>query len=200
MEGLESWRLCDELNVIQAALLIVGVDPSIAQAEVEASPPDKRPEGYEGAKAALQNAILNKKLNAKIAYAEDEYGDAGAEVWKSTVVAVNDLREWLQQRGTKTGFFFPGKSGEPDHLNPNHPNFSPKLAAAVQAWTSVSANPDLRRGKTVKQALVAWLNENASQFVGLTRNNGKPNELGIREIAKIANWETKGGAPKTPSD
>ena len=31
MDPLDYWRLCNELSVIQAALLIVGVDPSIAE-------------------------------------------------------------------------------------------------------------------------------------------------------------------------
>jgi len=31
MEGLDYWRLCDELSVIQAAFLIVGKDPAASQ-------------------------------------------------------------------------------------------------------------------------------------------------------------------------
>jgi hypothetical protein len=37
----------------------------------------------------------------------------------------------------------------------------------------------------------------ANEF-GLTKEDGNPNEQGIEEVAKIANWDTKGGAPKTP--
>ena len=32
----------------------------------------------------------------------------------------------------------------------------------------------------------------------LTKDDGNPNQLGIEEVAKIANWSVKGGAPKTP--
>jgi hypothetical protein len=53
------------------------------------------------------------------------------------------------------------------------------------------------KGKTVKQALLKWLRKNADKF-GLTKDDGNPNEQGIEEIAKISNWDTKGGAPKTP--
>jgi len=35
MESLDYWRLCDELNVIQAALLIQGEDPSSSQSHVQ---------------------------------------------------------------------------------------------------------------------------------------------------------------------
>jgi hypothetical protein len=31
MEGLDYWRLCDEVSITQAALLIVGVDPATCQ-------------------------------------------------------------------------------------------------------------------------------------------------------------------------
>ena len=39
--------------------------------------------------------------------------------------------------------------------------------------------------------------KNADQF-GLIKEDGTSNKQGIEEIAKIANWNIKGGAPKTP--
>lgn len=80
------------------------------------------------------------------------------------------------------------------YLDPNHPRYAPKLAAAVRAWLAVDDPP---AGKTAKQSLVNWLRENAPEL-GLTGPEGKPNELGIDECAKVANWRTDGGAPKTP--
>lgn len=64
---------------------------------------------------------------------------------------------------------------------------------------AVSKDPELRKGKSVKQALDIWLRLHANEFVGLTKEDGNPNEQGIQEVAKIANWDTKGGAPKTPA-
>ena len=52
-------------------------------------------------------------------------------------------------------------------------------------------------GKTPKQALLKWLGEHAAEFE-LAGEDGKPNESGIEEIAKVANWKPEGGAPKTP--
>ena len=43
MEGLDYWRLCDELSVIQAALLIAGCDPSSDANYIEGWAPEKRP-------------------------------------------------------------------------------------------------------------------------------------------------------------
>jgi hypothetical protein len=110
---------------------------------------------------------------------------------------VEDLRTWLRSRGINTGFFFPTAEAEPDYLSEFHPNYSAKLAAAIEAWKAVSASAELRRGKTVKQALIVWLRQHANKF-GLTKEDGNPNEQGIEDVAKIANWDTKGGAPKTP--
>jgi hypothetical protein len=44
---------------------------------------------------------------------------------------------------------------------------------------------------------VKWLREHAAKF-GMTDDDGKPNETGIEEAAKVANWQPTGGAPKTP--
>jgi hypothetical protein len=71
------------------------------------------------------------------------------------------------------------------------------LAATIEAWKAVTADEELRRGKSVKQALAVWLRQHANEF-GLTKDDGNPNEQGIEEIAKIANWDIRGGAPKTP--
>jgi hypothetical protein len=196
-DALDYWRLCDELSVVQAALLIVGEDPSKLQHRMDTTPPENRPAGYDAAKAALMNAINRKRLPAGIAERDDT--DCPGEVdWHRTIVAVEDIKLWLRSRGIGTGFFFPAPEVGPDYLSEFHPNYSPKLAAAIEAWEAVSGDDQLRRGKTVKQALVIWLRQHANEF-GLTKEDGNPNEQGIEEVAKIANWDTKGGAPKTPS-
>jgi len=109
------------------------------------------------------------------------------------------LKTWLKSRGVDSGFFFAEGGDAPAYLNPAGNSFSPKLAAAIKAWKAVDADPSLRKGKTVKQALMVWLRLHASEF-GLTKEDGNPNEQGIEEIAKIANWDPKGGAPKTPGN
>ena len=61
MEGIDYWRLCDELTVVQAALLISGEDPSSSHEYVEQWEIEKRPDSYEAAKMAVVSA-LRKKL------------------------------------------------------------------------------------------------------------------------------------------
>ncbi|WP_129562593.1 hypothetical protein [Paraburkholderia dokdonensis] len=113
--------------------------------------------------------------------------------WRLTTVAVADVRAWLATRGTKSGFFFPDASDAPDYLDPKHPRYAPRLAAAVNAWLAVTQ----ASGKSVKDSIKKWLREHAGQY-GLNNEDGKPNETGIEEVAKVVNWQPSGGAPKTP--
>jgi len=196
MDKLDFWRLCDEVSVVQAVLLIVGEDPSERQGYIENEQPQSKPTGYDAVRAALVNAIKRKRLPANICEVEDRFGNVGID-WNETTVLVEDLRAWLRSRGVTTGFFFPIAEEDPDYLSSSHDHFSPKLAAAIKAWLAITSDPELRRGKTVKQAIIIWLRQHANEF-GLTKEDGNPNEQGIEEVAKIANWDTKGGAPKTP--
>lgn len=206
MEKMDFWRLCDELSVTQAALLIVDVDPA-EFCYVMAWKEHERPDNFSAVLAALSHAILGGRLPATIrnlvkeqwdtiAETQVEY-DSGEPDWEKTTILVEDLKVWLRGRGLRTGFFFPLSEDAPDFLNSSHKNYAPKLAAAIGAWEAVTADPKLIKGKTVKQALLKWLRKNADQF-GLTKDDGNPNEQGIEEIAKISNWDAKGGAPKTP--
>jgi len=197
MDPLDHWRLCDDLSVVQAALLIVGEDPSGTQEYVDQNQAQNRPHGYDAAKTALINAIRGRRLAAKHVAVDDMGRLIGEPDWHEITVSVEDLRSWLKSRGFTTGFFFPVAESGPDYLSQSHPNYAPKLAAAIGAWQAVSTSEQLRRGKTVKQALDVWLRQHANEF-GLTKDDGNPNEQGIEEVAKIANWDTRGGAPRTP--
>lgn len=86
------------------------------------------------------------------------------------------------------------QAGVPDYLNPQHPRYSQKLAAAVRAWEAADQLP---AGKTPKQVADRWLRANAGAY-GLINDDGNPNNSAIEEIAKIVNWKPGGGAPTTP--
>jgi hypothetical protein len=189
LDPLDYWRLCDELSVVQAALLIVGRDPSGVEDGIDLVRPSNRPTGYNAAKAALINAVNGKRLAATELNCTDDGG------WSSRP-EVEDLRVWFKARGIKTGFVFAAPEASPDYLSEFHPNYSPKLAAAIEAWKAVSGNIELRRGKSVKQALIDWLRQHANEF-GLTKEDGNPHEQGIEEVAKIASWDTRGGLHRT---
>ena len=115
--------------------------------------------------------------------------------WSKSSVSVDVLKAWLSSRGLRKGFFFPdaAMTDIPGYLDPNHLRYAPKLAAAVRAWQAVT-DPN---GRSPKQAMDKWLREHAAEF-GLSDDEGKPNETGIEEVAKVANWLPGGGAAKTP--
>ena len=198
--GLNLWRLCDELTIVQAALLIAGRDPGGTDGYVEAWDMHNRPLGYEAAKHALANALRRTaivghqvpKFDYDINGSQGQAIEGSIDVTESRV-DVQSLKTWMMSRGVKSGFFFPTTASAPDYLDANHPRYAPKLAASVRAWLSVE-DP---KGKTPKSALMKWLREHGAVF-GLSDEEGKPNELGIEECAKVANWQPGGGAPKTP--
>ena len=201
MESLDYWRLCEEITVVQAALLLIGKDPSGENHDVENWKVPDRPAGFEAAKTAIGYALMVGKIQGKLMplFEYDINGNATEEIentidHKNSIVSIDSLKQWLSSRGIRTGFFFPTATEAPDYLFPNHPRYAPKLAAAVQAWLAVTDS----KGKTPKQALEKWLREHAAEF-GLSDDEGKPNETGINEVAKVANWQPGGGAPKTPS-
>ena len=206
MDKMDYWRFCDDISIVQAALLILGINPSDF-INLMTLQTNEYPDNFNAVFTALTNAVICKKLKAEIHFTIEQRFDPIAEGfyedetkdpdWDKTMVSVDDIRSWLKSRGVKQGFFFPQPIETQDYLDPNQKNYSPKLAAAIRAWQAINTEPDLLRGKTVKQALIKWLRKNADQF-GLTKDDGNPNEQGIEEIAKISNWATKGGAPKTP--
>jgi len=205
MESLDYWRLCDELSVIQAALLIVGSDPGTDASYVEGWDPESRPPGYEAAKTAISNALRSGQLSGKIVrrtqgvwdnfsenHHEEEIEDSVNPA--ESRVEVPSLKSWLAGRGFATGFFLPQGTPAVAYLDQSHPRFAPKLAAAVKAWQA--AEGASLAGKSPKKMLLKWLRENAAEL-GLSDEEGKPNETGIEEAAKVANWQPGGGAPKT---
>jgi hypothetical protein len=194
LESLDYWRLNDDFSVVDAAFLIIGEDPSEWRENVD------WPKNYDPAKKALMNAVLKKKLPADVVYVKDSESMPTGEIdWHQTTISDEELKNWLQGRRIRSDFFFLQPETGPDYLRLDHPSYAPKLAAAVEAWKAVAGDAELRRGKSVKQSLIVWLRQNANRF-GLTKEDGNPNEQGIEEVAKIANWDTKGGAPKTPAN
>src|SRR5215831_19218621 len=75
------------------------------------------------------------------------------------------------------------------------------FAHSFSERSAMAVRPSLRTqssgAKSVKQALIVRLRQHANEF-GLTKEDGNPNEQGIEDVAKIASWDTRGGAPKTP--
>lgn len=241
MDELDYWRLCDELNIVQAAMLVADEAPNVAE-YVEGWDTHNRPVGYEAAKTAITHGLRNyirleKEINELEAqtdqlraenrnapdvviqsteyleglrrqsivgllvpeYEHDINGmpvgaiEGSIDLYKSTI-RVDSLKLWLERRGFRQGFFFPEPLETVDFLDPVHPRYAPKLAAAVRAWQAVT-DPGKR---SPKQALDKWLREHAADY-GMTNDDGQPIENAVEECSKVANWNPRGGATKTPT-
>jgi hypothetical protein len=105
--------------------------------------------------------------------------------------------DWLRTRNFSDGFFISSAGQVEKIADQSNEFYAPKLAAAVRAWNEVTADPNARSGKSPKNALEIWLRKHANEY-GLAGKDGNPNELGIEEICKFANWKPAGGATPTP--
>lgn len=197
MDNITHWKLAEELNVRQAALLMIGLDPSKFDFSID-DKPTIQPTGYGAFVTALKNAIPNKRIEARISYYEQSNFESIIN-WEDTVLSVESLKQWLIEKDINDLFFnVGGELKEFNFMDEDHPQYSPKMAATVSAWMAVTENPELLKGKTPKQAVEKWLRENAGKF-GLTKEDGKLNESAISEICKIVNWNPQGGVAKTPT-
>lgn len=194
--ALDCWRLCDELTVAEAALLQASREPdSEALYKIKHSS-NAAPAGYESAVKAFSRALAKRAIEGRLV---PQYNSDDSEIPDSvniyeSLINVKGLKAWLISRGVNSGFFFPEPPPSVEYLDPSNGRYAPKLAAAVQAWLAVG---DEVKAKTPKMALTKWLNEHAGRF-GLADDAGVPKKSTIDDIAKVANWEQEGGAPKTP--
>jgi len=112
--------------------------------------------------------------------------------WKKTMIAVQDLKAWLQSKGVFPDFFFP--KGDPDSfMNKDHPRYSPKLACAISAWRTIRSPG---KNRTAKQTVEAWVTANGVNY-GLANDDGTVPAAAVEEIAKVVNWQPKGGVART---
>ena len=193
MKGIDFWRFADELSVLQASLLIIGVDPSGLEYEIERKA--TKPEGYEAIKHSLITSIRRGDLEGReIRHTDPRHGDEYVDI-NETLLTVESLRAWMRKRGVQTHFFFFPEEPEGKYLSPANSRYSPKLAAAIRAWEALE--DETLHGKTPKQSVIKWLRMHGADF-DLTDDDGNPMESAIEEIAKIVNWNPKGGAPLTP--
>lgn len=112
--------------------------------------------------------------------------------WDETMVAVDDLKAWLETKGVAPSFFFP--QGRPEGFrDKRHQRYSPKLACAVAAWESVkSAKPNM----SVKATVEEWVRANAVIF-DMIGSDGVPTSKAVSDVSAVVNWATSGGAVPT---
>lgn len=199
--NLSAWGFCEKLTIHQAALLIVGEDPTDTVWEYDI--PGYVPWVAAIVAAAEEGIIKGVGKFKSVMRADGTFSPCDETDPLTSTVQVTSLKLWLSAKGQRPAVFFPevtestnAPPAVPPYLNKEHPRFAPKLAAAIAAWEAMNDPDNLKASMAPRQALVAWLNQNAA-LLGLVDQNGRPNKLAIKEISKIANWNTQGGAPRT---
>lgn len=194
IDDLSEWRLVPALTVYEIALLAKGYNPA-DHLELTQWPPKINRETYALIRS-LQHAAVDKKLSFVFSAGSLPRQEVIVD-WLNTKFSAASVREWIAKNGVVSEFFNPVADFiATDFSNTQNPHFAFKLAAAVRAWKHVSAHPETRRNKRPKTALKNWLEANADDL-GLLKADGELNHSAIAEIATVANWEQKGGAPAT---
>jgi hypothetical protein len=209
------WLLNDDLNIIEAALLVIGEDPSSLAPYVEGTNAQNQPQGYVAARNGIAGGLRKGLIIGSWVHLDefDWNGNVVGEIkgsmnFEKSRVDVDSLKLWLLNRGIADNFFFPAVAltTGPDYLNQDHPRFSPALAASVKAWLAME-DENLLRGKNPKQALQSWI-ESRYKELGLSHERDTPKNgtvVGgmkttvIENAATLANW-SKGGPPNTPGN
>jgi hypothetical protein len=99
-------------------------------------------------------------------------------------VSEDALLEWCTERGAP----IPPSLIEKEQHAARTAVYPDILSAAIEAFEAVHDDQAALRGKTAKQALRAWLD--------MHKTNLSKNARTL--AAAVANWQRKGGAPKTP--
>lgn len=203
----KKWRQYKQLTIDEAMSLIAGHEPGeykfCGARESEMAP------GSAHIYRALVNDIKKFQIVTHISgIKSDSYElsrvvhpdllyDPHAAWWSTGFLQVDDIREWLKKQGFKSTFFDTDKADRtslPDYLDNKLNQHSPKLAAAIAVWEHFYYNPEnILPGKSLKKQMEKWLTDNAISLKLL--HNKQVSKQAIEEIAKIAHWETKGGAP-----
>jgi hypothetical protein len=116
--------------------------------------------------------------------------------WAKTMIDVDNLKSWLSSKNMKTGFFFDNTVVVSGYLDTNHPRYSAKLASAIKVWEAMD-DENLLNGKMPKNAMTEWLTSRYKELELV--HNEKISKQAIDNVVLVVNWQTGGGAPKTPS-
>lgn len=225
MEELDYWRLCEELSVVQAALLIVGEVPTYSE-YIESWDADKRPKGYDASRTAIVQALKKHAEYMNSERTEDpeydyeylvsltlrsiegmivpEYETDINGCQLSAIEGTVDVCkstvdvESLKKWLKNRGF----KSGfffpAGNNEEPDYLDKSnPRYAPKLAAAVNAWLAVTDSGRRSPKQALERWLRENASQFE-MVDDDGNPVGQAVEDCSKVANWNPTGGAPRTP--
>lgn len=202
MTDLTWWKLHDAFTPIQAAALAAGVSPSqvgcngythrLSAYQLLTDNPSAA-EHFRAVLSAIATALATGTLVGHLSPVNPDQFELA-----ETLIDKQQLHNWFATKGYVPDAFQSAASPKvPPYLDPNHPNYSHKLAAAVLSWMALLEEPQLMQGTTPKKAIEKWLAMKATEFK-LVKSDESLNNLAIEEISKVCNWSTAGGASRTP--
>jgi len=187
------------MNLVEAAALLVGIElrDAINNNEWSALEGIASRRGADNWERELVRAIQSHTLIPESVAIRDLAARKPKQIDARTVSAADLLEpwacrisddalvSWCMQRGAP----IPAQLVEIEPDAARVAGYPDVLQAAVDAFEAVHGDDDALRGKTAKQALHAWLVKHRPEL----SNNART------LAAEVANWQRKGGAPKTPT-
>ena len=238
---LSHWRSVSEFLVIEAALLLAGVDPLDHEAVVQGRrdmDPHHRRKLFKGMERAIVTAISRGTLST-VKARTSQYDDNGnrysfsfdptSHTWadidsRETIITRQSLLSWIAKEGVDFArpapVAIPPWEGEvvndvqgiaqqsdsrsrppqaevllienkPSFLDPDNEMSPIELRAAASCWEAITVDGDPSKwGKSILGVAKEWLQNHRSDYDNLS------NEA-IERVAKVVNWNKKGGAPKS---
>lgn len=147
---------------------------------------------YQELKRTLLTAAIEDEIESIIP------GTLDKELWLSritenTLVKAASVKKWLDAHNFCTPFFERPlrRDGLPEYLDRNHPEYSPELAIAVEAWSRFS-NMGISHPK---KYIEKWLNESFSDENNLSEDSVHVvvTQKAKDRIATLVNWNSDGG-------
>ncbi len=155
----------DSFTVIQAALLIIDVEPSGEQDYVLNNNPQNRPPHFDATYSALINAIKSEKLKAQLEYEQDFGGDTPN--WSQSLINAKDLQPWLSTKPIKSVFFNVDNINTATGISTN----TEKKHTSELLGILDHAITDLWEGKNTdikNEAIMKWFADNYQDHNGLS--------------------------------
>lgn len=187
MEAWAGWEHAEAVELLDAAHLLTATKPH-PNTHNRVLPPN-----VEAMLQTLRQTILLGHLPVLAVWGWDDNGDREpinvrdvtphTALHSCTTVKVCDLVAWCDSRGIA----HPWGASQTKHaaVMATYPD---ELRAAIEAFEAVRHDPKATSGKSAKQAIRAWLDGHKRDLSKEARER----------ISIVANWQEKGGAPKTP--
>lgn len=219
---MEHWRWCEHLSAVEAAMLVVGLNPSTW----EPSTPEGLDDGdfhkvgesnntsnyllsrnFVPVFRAITRAIVSDELPCQITYTDpdehERYSFDGLSAsqrqvlmkrpdWAKSLLKVTDFREWMANKGRKPSFFFPTNDEE---ATPFANRSHDHFSPELDlAVKAWNALASRQKFKiSPKAAIEAWIEANPDAWLG----EGSLSAAAKDRIVTLVNWRKTGGAPSS---